>query len=79
MRLASSELELKNEAQPDILAVIEDWMGFVCSICAVEVGSCCIGASAIFGVSVSSEVSSATWLALPSSGWIMSGAGSEVD
>jgi hypothetical protein len=78
MRLASSDLELRNEAQPDILAVMEDWMGFVgsISICAVEVGSsCCVGASAVFGVSVPS----ATWLAHLSSCWIMSGAGSKVD
>ena len=77
MRLASSVLELRNEAQPDILAVMEDWMGFVgsISICAEEVGSCCVGAAAVFGVSVSS----ATRLAHLSSCWTMSGAGSKVD
>jgi hypothetical protein len=75
IRLASSDLELKNEAQPDILAVIEDSMGFVGSTCAVEVGSCRVSASAVFGVTVPGS----TWLALSSSGWILSGADAKVD
>ena len=75
IRLASSDLELKNEAQPDILVVIEDWMGFVGSTCAVEVGSCGVRASAVFGVTDPGSTCSA----LSSSDWILSGPDTKVD
>jgi hypothetical protein len=64
MRLASRDLELRNEVQPETLAVMEDWMGFAGSTCVVEAVPCTAGAS--LAAADSPGVSTPTVLALPS-------------